>query len=109
MFKSFYEDCFQVIATGSDRRVAHFGDISGKPAAKYGAGRGDYGRLHPRYLHPGRGCLSGYAGEVKPVDAFGRWRLVDFECPVTLGDAESDVDVFPGDGVFADRASVMIP
>ena len=49
-----------------------------------------------------------YARGVKPVDAFGRWQIVEFECPVTLDGAEGDVDVFPGDGVFADRDSVMI-
>ncbi|RMB04783.1 RraA family protein [Eilatimonas milleporae] len=108
MFKSFYEGCFQVIATGGDRRVAHFGDISGKLAAKFGA----VGVVTDGFTRDisilEEDAFPVYARGVKPVDAFGRWQIVEFECPVTLDGAEGDVDVFPGDGVFADRDSVMI-
>src|SRR5512134_2680584 len=37
MFRSFTPGCVQVIETGGDRSVAHFGDISGKIARKFGA------------------------------------------------------------------------
>ena len=37
MFDHFYNGCIQVIDTDSDRSVAHFGDISGKLAKKFGA------------------------------------------------------------------------
>ena len=37
MFKEFFKGCFQVISTGGDDTVAHFGDISGLIAKKFGA------------------------------------------------------------------------
>ena len=37
MFKEFFKGCFQIISTDGDDSVAHFGDISGIIAKKFGA------------------------------------------------------------------------
>lgn len=109
MFRDFYQGCVQVIDTGGDRSVAHFGDISGKLARKFGA-KGvviDGNTRDQRILREDdfpvfcRGTL--------PTDAYARWQIVDFEVAVHLpGAAAGLVTVNPGDTVFADPDGVLI-
>ena len=108
MFRSFTSGCIQVIDTGGDRTVAHFGDISGKIARKFGA-RGaviDGFTRDVRILEQDRFPV--FCRGVQPIDAFGRWQIVAYEEPISLAGCEGPVVVHPGDYVFGDPDGVIV-
>ncbi len=45
-----------------------------------------------------------YCAGIKPVDSRGRGRVIDYDCPIVVG----DVKVHPGDIVFADFDGVAV-
>lgn len=102
MFRHFRSGCVQVIDTGRDRRVAHFGDISGKLARKFGA----VGAVIDGYTRDlsilEQDEFPVFCRGVVPVDAFGRWQIVEYQTPVTLPGLDGDVVIRPDDYVFAD-------
>lgn len=108
MFRHFYPGCVQLIDTGRDRRVAHFGDISGKLARKFGA----VGAVIDGYTRDLRiiekDAFPVFCRGTMPVDAFGRWQIVEYETPVSLPGLDGDVVVRPGDCVFADADGVCV-
>lgn len=108
MFKSFTRGCVQVIDCDGDDTVAHFGDISGKLARKFGA----VGAV-----------IDGYSRDVailrddrfqvfcrgsQPVDAYARWQITEYETPITLAGPDGPVAVAPGDFVFGDDDGVIV-
>lgn len=108
MFRHFHVGCVQVIDTGGDTEVAHFGDISGKLARKFGA----VGAVIDGYTRD-VGILEDdsfpvYCRGAQPIDAFGRWQIVEYEAPVALAGALGDVRIEPGDFLFADADGVMV-
>lgn len=108
MFRSFTRGCVQVIDTGEDRSVAHFGDISGKIARKFGAVGAvvDGFTRDVRILEEDRFPV--FCRGVQPIDAFGRWQIVVYGEPVTLTGPEGRVIVNPGDYVFGDPDGVIV-
>ncbi len=108
MFRDFTPGSVQVIDTGGDEAVAHFGDISGKLARKFGA-RGaviDGYTRDARILHQDRFPV--FCRGAQPTDAYGRWQIVAWNEPVLLPGSEGVVRVSPGDYVFGDADGVLV-
>ena len=108
MFQEFTEGCVQVIDTGGDDTVAHFGDISGKIARKFGC-RGaivDGNTRDARLLEDDQFPV--FCRGILPVDAYGRWQIVEYQTEVFLSGVQGRVVVSPGDYVYADSDGVMV-
>lgn len=108
MFRAFTPGCVQVIDTGGDDRVAHFGDISGRLAREHGAVGAviDGFTRDVRLLE--RDGFPVFCRGVQPVDAFGRWQIVETQRRVHLTGSEGRVEVAPGDWLFADADGVLL-
>ena len=108
MFERFTPGCVQVIDTGGDETVAHFGDISGKLARKFGA----VGVVVDGYTRDVRileqDRFPVFCKGVQPIDAFGRWQIVAYDLPIAVAGPEGRVAVDPGDYVFGDPDGVLI-
>jgi len=108
MFESFMPGCVQVIDTDGDDSVAHFGDISGKLARRSGA----VGAVIDGYTRDARileeDRFPVFCRGSQPMDAFGRWQIVEYETPVALAGVEGHVVVHPGDWVFGDPDGVLV-
>ena len=108
MFAAFTPGCLQVIDTDGDDTVAHFGDISGKFARRAGAVAAviDGYTRDARLLEEDRFPV--FCRGTQPIDAFGRWQIVEYQVPITLEGADGRVPVAPGDLVFGDPDGVLI-
>lgn len=108
MFERFTPGCVQVLDTGGDESVAHFGDISGKLARKFGAvGLVTDGYTRDvRILQQDRFPI--FCKGVQPIDAFGRWQIVAYDLPISLPGPEGRVAIDPGDYVFGDPDGVIV-
>jgi regulator of RNase E activity RraA len=108
MFRDFTDGCVQVIDTGGDGTVAHFGDISGKIARKFGAVGAviDGFTRDAALLEQDRFPV--FCRGIQPIDAFGRWQIVAYQEPVTLSGPEGRVAVHPGDFLFGDADGVLV-
>jgi regulator of RNase E activity RraA len=108
MFRDFTPGCVQVIDTGGDDGVAHFGDISGKLARKFGA----TGAVIDGYTRDARILAEDrfqvFCRGTSPVDAYGRWQIVSWNEPVTLPGTEGVVAVRAGDWVVGDADGVSV-
>lgn len=107
MFRSFTAGCVQVIDTGGDDSVAHFGDISGKLARKFGAVGAvvDGNTRDVRILEEDRFPI--FTRGVQPIDAFGRWQIVAYQEPIQLSGIEGPVQCRAGDLIFGDPDGVL--
>ena len=108
MFRSFKPGCVQVIDTNADDTVAHFGDISGKLARKFGAVGAvidGYSR-DVRILEEDRFPV--FCRGAQPQDAYGRWQIVAYQEPISLTGPEGRVLVHPGDFIFGDPDGVIV-
>jgi 4-hydroxy-4-methyl-2-oxoglutarate aldolase len=108
MFQRFTPGCVQVIDAGGDDTVAHFGDISGKLARKFGA----VGAVIDGYTRDARIIEADkfpvFCRGTQPTDAYGRWQIVEFEVDVFLAGPEGPVRVRNGDYVFGDPDGVIV-
>ncbi len=108
MLKAMTPGCVQVLDTGGDDSVAHFGDISGKLARRHGA----VGVIIDGFTRDvallERDRFPVFCRGVQPIDAFGRWQIVEFQQPVHLPGVDGRVRVHPGDWVFADTDGVIV-
>lgn len=108
MFRSFTPGCVQVIDCGNDDTVAHFGDISGKLARKFGA----TGAVIDGYTRDvailQQDAFQVFCRGVQPVDAYARWQITAFQVPVKLAGPDGDVAVSPDDYVFGDDDGVIV-
>ena len=108
MFRHFTDSCVQVIATDGDSSCAHFGDISGRIARQFGC-RGtvvDGNVRDARLIENDEFPV--YCRGVQPIDAFGRWQIVDYQVEIYLPGIDGVVQVGPADYVFADADGVQI-
>jgi 4-hydroxy-4-methyl-2-oxoglutarate aldolase len=93
-----------VVSQPNDGSIAHFGELSCE-TAKFRGGRGaviDGGIRDIDYI-----LKLGFPVFVRyqtPQDIVGRWRVVDYNVPVTIG----EVQIHPGDFVVGDRDGVVI-
>jgi regulator of RNase E activity RraA len=93
-----------VVIQPNDCAVAHFGELSAETAMSRG-GAGvvvDGGVRDAEYLL--KLGFPAFARYTTPQDMVGRWRLVDFNVPVTIGRTR----VCAGDYVLGDRDGVTI-
>lgn len=107
MFDAFTPGCVQVIDTGGDDSVAHFGDISGKLARRHGAVGAviDGFTRDLRILEKDEFPV--FCRGAQPIDAYGRWQIVEYQKPVWLPGVDGRVRVEPGDWIFMDGDGVM--
>ena len=107
MFKEFFKGCFQIISTDRDDSVAHFGDISGIIAKKFGAiGAVIDGNTRDVHLLK-KNNFPVFCKDVFPVDAYGKWQIVEFGKPILMSGKNGDVQINPGDIIFADDDAVI--
>ncbi len=108
MFQAFTPGCVQVIDTGGDVSVAHFGDISGKLAREHGA----VGAVIDGYTRDvrilQRDAFPVFCRGAQPIDAYGRWQIVEYQEPVWLPGVDGRVRVRAGDWIFAEADGVMV-
>ena len=109
MFDSFYDGCIQVIDTGTDRTVAHFGDISGKLARKFGAKCAVIDGYTRDADILSRDEYSVFCRHTTPIDAFERWQIVDYQCEISLPAMNGgEIKVTPEDFLFCDGDGVLV-
>lgn len=108
MFERFFSGCVQVIDTGGNSAVAHFGDVSGKIARKFGCVGAviDGFTRDLRILEQDRFPV--FCRGAQPIDAFGRWQIVSYQEPISLCGPEGAVPVNPGDYIFGDPDGVQV-
>jgi regulator of RNase E activity RraA len=107
MFDEFTPGCVQVIATDGDDSVAHFGDISGEIARKFGCNGVviDGNTRDVRRLEAADFVT--FCRGVQPIDAYGRWQITEYQTTVSIRGIQGYVKVSPGDYVFADPDGVL--
>jgi len=110
MFNDFTSNCIQVIDGKSNMGVAHFGDISGILAAKFGA----VGAVIDGYtrdvsiLKKNNFPVAAYGARME--DAYGKWQIVDYQVPIEITGVAQFITVNPGDYIFMDMdGGVVIP
>ncbi len=93
-----------LVSQPNDSVSAHLGELSSE-TAKYRGARGaviDGGARDTEYMH--RLEFPVFYRYTTPSDILGRWEMVDYNVPVTIG----NVKVRPGDYVLGDRDGVVI-
>jgi 4-hydroxy-4-methyl-2-oxoglutarate aldolase len=108
MFREFSEGCIQVIDTGGDDTVAHFGDISGKIARKFGC-RGAIVDGNTRdicWLEEDQFPL--FCRGILPIDAYGKWQIVAYQVDIFLSGIQGGIVVSPNDYIYADPDGVLV-
>lgn len=109
MFDHFYDGCIQVIDTGNDRTVAHFGDISGKLARKFGAKCAVIDGYTRDADILRQDDYSVFCRNTTPIDAFERWQIVDYQCNISLPAMNGgSISVSPNDFLFCDGDGVLV-
>lgn len=107
MFKNFFKGCFQIISTNGNNTVAHFGDISGLIAKKFGAiGVVVDGNTRDIDLLK-KNNFPVFCQDIFPVDAYGRWQIIDYGKPIKIKGKNGNVEVNQGDVIFADSDAVI--
>jgi regulator of RNase E activity RraA len=107
--KRMRKPCIEVRDCGTPFRLALYGELSATTAAAHGAvgalvdgGTRDTGML----IAMGFPIFARYR---TPVEAFGRWAMVDCEIPVLVsGQLTDTVLVNPGDFIFGDFDGVLV-
>lgn len=109
MIKQMTHPCIEVRDAGTPFRVALYGELSATSAKAHGAvgavidgGARDCSHL-VRMQFP---VFSRYRN---PVEAFGKWALMDYQVPILMhGETTQTVRVDPGDFIFGDYDGVMV-
>jgi regulator of RNase E activity RraA len=108
MFQEFTHGCIQVIDTGHDDTVAHFGDISGRIATKFGC----RGAVVDGYTRDAQLLIKDgfplFCRGTQPIDAYGHWQIIEYQTDITLAANGAHIIVSPNDYVFGDADGVLI-
>ena len=108
MFREFTDGCVQVIDTDHDDTVAHFGDISGKIARKFGCvGAVIDGNTRDVSLLE-KDQFPIYCSGIQPIDAYGKWQIVGFQTNIVLNGIQGRVAVSPNDYIYGDQDGVLV-
>lgn len=108
MFQAFTEGCIQVIDADNDDNVAHFGDISGRIARKFGC-RGAVIDGYTRDAHLlNQDEFPTFCRGVQPIDAYGRWQITEYQIDISLSANEGSILVSPGDFVYGDADGALV-
>lgn len=109
MFKSFTSGCIQVIDCSDNQSVAHFGDISGKLARKFGAKCAVVDGYTRDVSIITEDKFSVFCKGVTPVDAFEKWQIVDYNCQIQITDINGNkINVEKDDYIFCDGDGCMV-
>lgn len=109
MIKHMQRPCVEVRDQGAPYPVAIYGELSATSAAAHGAvgalvdgGTRDSGKL----IEAGFPVFARYRC---PVEAFGRWAILEYQVPILLGgELVKTVTVSPGDFIFGDYDGVLV-
>lgn len=108
MIKKFYKGCVQVISSGGYRDVAQYGDISGKVARKNGA----IGAVVDAPIRDikiiEKDGFPVFCDGFQPIDAYGKWQIVEYEVPIVIDGIDGDVVINPADYIFGDADGVLV-
>jgi 4-hydroxy-4-methyl-2-oxoglutarate aldolase len=111
MLNSMNSPSIQVISTNSDKKLAHYGDISALLASRNGA----VGCLIDGYtrdldiINNKTNMVIGSLG-THPADAYGKWGIVNFGLKVNLNREGEQISISPGDLVHMSiDGGVIIP
>ncbi len=107
--KKMTRPCVEVRDCGTPFNVSIYGELSATTASAHGAmgalvdgGTRDTGKL----ISMGFPVFARYR---TPIEAFGRWAMIDCQVPVLLaGELTDTVQVNPGDFIFADYDGVLV-
>ena len=109
MIESLWPGCVCVYDTGNDYVAAHWGEITSTAARGQGCGGTviDGGVRDSSYvINMGYPVFARYQ---TPVEAFGRFDIIEWQKPVNLAGATSQrVAIDPGDYVFGDLDGIVI-
>jgi 4-hydroxy-4-methyl-2-oxoglutarate aldolase len=109
IIKEMSRPCIEVRDCGTPFSVSLYGELSATTAAAHGAvgalvdgGARDTGKL----ISMGFPVFARYR---TPIEAFGRWAMIDFQVPILLaGELTDTVQVNPGDFIFGDYDGVLV-
>lgn len=109
MIKEMTYPCVEVRDAGTPFRVALYGELSATTARAHGAVGAviDGGARDSSLLVKMEFPV--FARYRNPVEAFGRWAMVEYQTPILLhGEISESVQVNPGDFIFGDLDGIMI-
>lgn len=103
-FKSIRKGQIYILDAGGDESVAHFGDITAKIIHRFGcAGAVIDGYTRDiKFIEKDRFPIFGKG--IQPIDAYGRWQLVDYSCKIKI----KDVIINPQDYIYGDKDGVLV-
>lgn len=109
MIKDMTYPCIEVRDAGTPFHVALYGELSATTARAHGAvGAVVDGGIRD-CTHLVRMGYPVFARYRNPVEAFGRWAMLDYGVPILLhGEITETVQVNPGDFIFGDFDGVMV-
>ena len=109
MIREMTRPCIEVRDAGTPFRVALYGELSATSAAAHGAvGAIVDGGTRDSSLLVSMG-FPVFARYRTPIEAFGRWQLLDYQVPIRLaGELTDNVQVNPGDFIFGDYDGVIV-
>jgi 4-hydroxy-4-methyl-2-oxoglutarate aldolase len=109
MIKNMTYPCIEVRDAGTPFHVALYGELSATTSKAHGAVGAlvDGGIRDTNYLiNMGFPVFSRYRN---PVEAFGRWMMLDYNVPVLVrGELSETIRINPGDFIFGDYDGVMV-
>lgn len=109
MINQMQAPCIEVRDAGTPFHVALYGELSATTAQAHGAVGAlvDGGiRDSAHLIKMGFPVFSRYRN---PVEAFGRWMMLDYNVPVLVhGELSETVQVHPGDFIFGDLDGVIV-
>ena len=109
IIKEMSRPCIEVRDCGTPFLVSIYGELSATTASAHGAvgalvdgGARDCGKL----ISMGFPVFARYR---TPIEAFGRWAMLDYQVPILLaGELTDTVQVNPGDFIFGDYDGVLV-
>jgi len=109
MIKEMRYPCVEVRDAGTPFHVALYGELSATTARAHGAVGAVIDGGVRDCSHLVRMGYPVFARYRNPVEAFGRWAMLDYGVPILLhGEVTETVRVNPGDFVFGDFDGVMV-
>lgn len=109
MINQMTSPCIEVRDAGTPFNVALYGELSATSARAHGAAGAliDGGVRDCRHLiEMGFPTFSRYRN---PVEAFGRWMMIDYQVPIRIhGELSESIVVSPGDFIFGDLDGVVV-
>ncbi len=109
--KEMSQPCIEVRDSGAPFHVAIYGELSATTARAHGCAGAliDGGtRDSSKLIETGFPVFARYR---TPIEAFGRWAMIDYQVPILLsGELVDTVQVNPGDFIFGDYdGAIVVP